>query len=210
MGGNIHPPVPAVDQIVGRCYVGSYVPTRLLVIALCCSVAVPASAQVGFEAQYGRWWHDTPATTFHAGLYGPLLGPISWSLGISHLDDHLSAGDRTQTGVVSGLGLFRDGRGLYAMGSTAIGVRHTQTELDATWSAGLGYALKLFGGPAVALEGRYRWEDAGLAGFWRLDPGDRRGWGVEARVSFPLSHTRTSTVTPNRPAAPSTPRPGDG
>ena len=184
--------------------------TRLCVLALCCLTAVPAAGQIGFEAQYGRWWHNTTATTFNAGLFGPLLGPLSWSLGISHLDDHLAAADdRTQTGVVAGFGLFRDSRGPYAVGSAALGVRHAQSNLDATWSAGLGYAITLFGGPAFALEARYRWEDAGLAGFWRLDPLDRQGLGLEARVTFPLAGGRNVAATPGRPSPPPPPRAGD-
>ena len=169
-------------------------------------VAAPASAQPGFEAQYGRWWHDTHATTFLAGLYGPLLGPVSWSLGVSHLDDHLSlTDDRTQTGAVIGLGLFRDGRGVYAAGSAGLALRHGSSDVDAQWSAGLGYALTLFGGPAIALEARYRWEDAGLAGFWRLDPADRQGWGLEARLSFPIAGR--GRPSPGSPGTPTPPRP---
>ena len=177
-------------------------------MVLTIAAAAPLAGQIGFEAQYGRWWHDTPATTFTAGLYGPFLGPISWSLGVTHLDDHLSATDRTQTGAAAGLGLFRDGRGVYGVASFGAGLQHATTNLDALWSAGAGYAITLFGGPAIALEARYRWEDAGVAGFWQLDPTDRRGWTIEGRLSFPISG-RSRRVPGTRPSPTRTPNGGD-
>lgn len=130
-----------------------------------------------------RWWADSLATTFSAAYHNRLLGPLDFGVGVAHLDDTRSLVDRTATGVELSLGLGRSGRGPYAVTSTGLAIRHDGGDLDAHWSTGLGWAFPVLPFLSLALEARYRVEDAGLGGFWRLDPSDRRGVALGFRVA---------------------------
>ena len=168
---------------------------------LCASVL---EAQGGLDVSYGRWWHDSSSsTTVTAAYLNRLLGPIDFGLGIYHLDDSRSAIDRTQSGGELSLGVGRVGGGLYAVGSVGLGMRHDNGNLDALWSAGAGYALNLFGFLQLAAEARYRIEDASVGGFWGLEPEDRKGFSISARLAMGRLGRRSTARGSPQPSGPS-------
>lgn len=149
----------------------------------------------GLEVGYGRWWHGgSSAIAYMAAIYRPLLGPVDYGLGLSHLDDSGSPLDRTRTGVDLSLAVGRQRPGLYGVISGGLGLQHQGGDLDAAWSAGAGYAIRPLGFLTLGLEARYRVEDQFARGFWRLDPSDRDGVIVQARVALGLGSR------PRRPA----------
>lgn len=160
-------------------------------LAMCGAQVLEAQGR-GLELGYGRWWYPTPSTALSAAVYRPLLGPLDYSIGVSYLDDSRALDDRTQTAGELGVGLGRDGRGLYAVGAAQLGVRHRDRNVDAAWSAGLGYALPLLPFISLGFEARYRVEDREVQGFWRLDPADRRGFLVQGRILLGASGVRRS------------------
>jgi hypothetical protein len=137
----------------------------------------------GADFTYGRWWHDDPAITATLAYRRPLVGVVDMGMGVTHVNDRRSTTDRTQTGAEFSLGVGRGGEGLYALATTGLGMRHRGRQVDAHWSVGTGYALRLVSGLTIALEGRYRVEDREIAGFWHLQPVDQRGLQMLARVS---------------------------
>jgi cell wall-associated NlpC family hydrolase len=137
----------------------------------------------GLELAYGRWWHDSAATIYSLAYYRSLIGPVDYGLGFTHIDETSSANAGRLSGADVSLSLWRDGSGPYAVAGAGLGMRHTDGNLDAHWSAGGGYALRALGILSVGLEARYRVEDRNARGFWRLDPADRRGITLLGRVS---------------------------
>lgn len=155
-----------------------------VIAALMAALAAPLAAQHrGVEASVGRWWPDSGAVLYGVGLHRPLLGPLDWGVGVAHLEDGNVAADRTQTGADLSLGIHRTGRGLYAVGTAGLAMRHVDGSLDASWSAGLGWALPVFPFLSVGIEARYRAEDPDARGFWRLNPTDRRGLALQLRLA---------------------------
>ncbi len=152
----------------------------------------------GLDFTYGRWWPDSTALIYSVGYHHALLGPLDWELAVAHLDDSRSLLDRTQTGAELTLGLGRDGRGPYAAASAGLAMRHSDGNLDAAWSAGVGWAVPVFSYLSFALEARYRAEDQDTRGFWRLLPGDRRGVALQGRVAIGAVRSPRRTQ-PGRP-----------
>ena len=150
------------------------------------AVARPARAQQGngFDLTYGRWWSDRGAILYSAGYHRPLLGLLDGGIGIAHVDDHDTLDDRTVTAAEASLAIARAGRGPYVVGTAGLGLRHRDGALEASWSAGVGWALPVFRFASVALEARYRVEDQRAHGFWRLQPTDRRGFVLLGRVAI--------------------------
>lgn len=148
-------------------------------------VAAPVVAQSrGVEVTYGRWWTDSSAaTTYSAALYRPLFGTVSYGIGVVHLEDDSLIG-RTSTGGELSMAVGRRGSGLYFISSTGLVVRHEDRNLDAFWSAGLGYAVALLPFLTLSLDGRYRAEDTNVRGFWDLTQRDRTGFVLHAAVSI--------------------------
>lgn len=152
--------------------------------ALALPGASPLAAQGGrVDVAYGWWWHDTLSTTFTAAYQHRLLGPFGYGLGVFHLDDSRSLPDRTMTGGELSL-MLGGGGGLYGVGSVALGIRHGDGNLDAVWSAGAGYRLRLFSVLSLGADVRYRVQDQSVGGFWQLDPADRRGFSLQAFVAL--------------------------
>lgn len=176
---------------------------RRLVVLLCAASPVGANIAAaqgnGFDFTYGRWLRDSATVTYAVGWYGRLLGPLDYGLGIHHTDDGRSAQDRTLTGGELSLGVARDGHGLYAVGAVGLGVRHEDGNLDAQWSAGGGYALRLLPFLSLGLEARYRVEDQDPRGFWRLRFDDRRGLLLQVRVAAGGPRRRPRPAAPQGP-----------
>jgi cell wall-associated NlpC family hydrolase len=142
-----------------------------------------------FDAAYGPWFPrgDSVAQVFHAGIIQQ-VGLIGLGLSLVHVADDGSVAGRTLTGGEVTLRLGHSDRGLYALAGTGLGFRHANGNVDAFWTAGAGYALHLFSSFALGLEGRYRWEDTEVTGFWRRAAGDRDGIQAQLRLTFGVPH----------------------
>lgn len=194
----------AVDASLGSSYVGSYVTVhrwpRLapLVGALSLLASVADGQGRGIEVTYGRWWHGGPAALYGASLYRPLAGLFDLGYGITHVEDQ-GVVDGSQSGVELLLGVGRSGSGPYAVTALGLGVRHGDGAAAALWSAGGGYAWRPLPLLSLGLEARYRVEDRDVHGFWRLQPDDRRGLSVQARVALGFAgRTRRAATKPRR------------
>lgn len=137
----------------------------------------------GLDAGYSRWFKDSSAVLYSVGYHRSLLGPVDWGVGLAHLDDSRSQADRTQSGADLSLGFGRTDGGAYAVGTAGLALRHRDGNLDASWSAGIGWAFPLFSFLSLGLEARYRTEDQDGRGFWQLRPDDRRGFTLGIRLA---------------------------
>jgi len=133
-----------------------------------------------------------------------------------HVADDGSVAGRTLTGGEVTLRLGHSDHGLYALAGSGLGFRHAGGNPDAFWTAGAGYALRLFSSVALGVEGRYRWEDTQIAGFWNRTAGDRAGIQTQIRLTFGIPGGRSGGVsssrgdgTPPRPADTELPPPPD-
>lgn len=171
----------------------------VLAVTLALVPGALSAQRAGFDASFGRWWPDSAAAVYSVGYHRPLFGPLDVGLGLTHLDDTHLLFDRTQTGGDVSLGWGRGGRGLYAVGTAGLAMRHNDGSLDASWSAGLGWAVPLASFLSVGLEARYRTEDQDARGFWRLLPGDRRGLAFQIRVSAGSPARRRAGPPPAEP-----------
>lgn len=153
---------------------------------------------------YGAWWHDQTSVHYGFAYDRSLFGPIGFGLGGFYLDDSGAPIDRTQTGAELLLTAGHRHRGWYGLASVGLGIDHDDGNADASWSAGLGYAIPVLPFLAIGLEARYRVEDTGVSGFWRLDPLDRRGFSLAGRVVVGKGLRRSGT--PRRGGAAPTPR----
>ncbi len=170
----------------------------LLPVVVAAALAVPgraAVAQRGIEVSVGRWLTDAPAALFGFGLSNRLIGPVHYGVGLLHVDDRGPLGDRSQTGGEISLSTQR-ARGVYGVVAAGLGARYADGQVRAHWSAGLGYAFKIFSPLSVAVEARYRAEDGRIRGFWRLLPTDRRAVTLEARLRLSGGSRVTRAVPP--------------
>lgn len=159
--------------------------------------ASPARGQAGaLEVAYGGWKSDDISILWSAGYRRTLAGRFDYSVALSHLDDRRSFFDRTQTGAELSVGIGRDGAGPYAVVGAGLGMKHYDGNLDASWSAGTGWAIRVLPFLSVGLEARYRAEDQFSRGFWSLDPTDRRGPAVTLQVALLSGRNRRTRHAP--------------
>lgn len=170
---------------------------RLLVLLGFLGPSAAVAQGRGIDLTYGRWWNGAPADLYAASYYRPFIGPFDYGLGLIHLDDSRSPVDRTQTGGDASLSVGRRAGGLYFVAAAGLAMRHADRNVDGAWSAGAGYAWRPLSFLALGLETRYRVEDRNVRGFWQLEPADRRGFIVQARVRFGTGGTRVQPT--NRP-----------
>jgi hypothetical protein len=166
--------------------------TVLLGALALCGASLLEAQGGGLDVTYGRWWHDSSASslTVAASYHNHLFGPFDFGLGVFHLNDGRSTVSRTLSGGEVSLAVGRGGGGLYLVGSVGLGMRHDNGSVDAIWSAGAGFGLSLFNVVQLGVEGRYRIEDQSVRGFWRTDPGERRGFSLQARLALGLPRGR--------------------
>ena len=155
-------------------------------VCLAVLTGVLPAQRTRFEAAYGPWFpaNDSTAQLFSAGVSQPLAGFLGIGVGLVHVAHDPTAVGRTVTGGEVTLRLGGQERGFYAVAGSGIGFRHGSGNPDAFWSLGAGYGVRLFSSISLGIEGRYRVEDTGVGGFWRLDATDRKGVMALARVSF--------------------------
>lgn len=180
----------------------SYPVKPSVIAALVALIPCQASGQQnGFDAGYGRWWKDGSAALYHVGYHRSLIGPFDWGLSLAHVDDSRSLADRTATGADFSLGLGRNDGRFYVVGTAGLAMRHDDGNLDASWSAGVGWAVPVFPFLSLGLEARYRVEDQDARGFWQLRPDDGRGLTLGIRLAtgaLPRRPRRAPAVQPPR------------
>lgn len=189
-------------------------PTCALCITAVTLAALPTdglTAQTGsVDFSVARWWRQGPGVaTIYSGTYRTrLLGPSWWGLAAVHTKDDGALVDMTTSGGEASLALGLPQRGPYALGTVGVGFRHGSSDFGANWSVGAGYTLHLVSVLRLGAEVRYRADDPGFRGFWRLDSVNRRGWMLQASLGFgfgsngrnaPLPST---TITPSAAALP--------
>lgn len=165
-------------------------------------LAVPAARGQSLDASYGWWWHDATARLYALTYHTSLIGPLSLGLGGLHVDDSRSVIDRTSTGGELSLLLGRSQRGLYGVGAAGLSIRHSDGNLDAAWSAGAGYTLRVLSFLAFGVEARYRIEDTDVNGFWNGSVDDRDGFQLQGRVLIGGNVRSTPQATPPPTNAP--------
>jgi cell wall-associated NlpC family hydrolase len=130
-------------------------------------------------------------------------------IALVHVEDARSAAQRTLTGGELSLRVGGVTAGPYAIGSTGLGLRHDGGNPDAFWTIGGGLGFRIFSRVTLGVEVRYRMEDTGLVGFWRLGPDDRTGIQAQARLSFGIPRGTPQDAGAAEPAAAPPPPPVD-
>jgi cell wall-associated NlpC family hydrolase len=155
--------------------------------ALLVTAATPlASQNSGFDLRYGYWWHDHGATLLTASYQHRVWGALDYGIGLVHVRSFSEALSLRQTGGELSLALGRFGSGPYAVGTAALVMGHSDGNVAALWSAGVGWTFSPFRFLSLGLEGSYRVEDRQIHGFWRLQPDDLRGFAAQASVTVNL------------------------
>jgi hypothetical protein len=138
-----------------------------------------------FQLHLGRWWSDGPATTYEMRSRGTLGGRFTHGLAAAAMV-HDSLG---RNRAFYGLGYELAVRGTptlapYAVVGTAVGLStDAKQALAMLWSVGVGVSWQPASWFGLAVEGRYRAEDRGPRGFWRLRDDARDGLGVSAGLA---------------------------
>lgn len=176
---------------------------------LVAAVLVPTGGSLagqvrGIEVSYGRWWQGGRSAQLYALTFQrPWIGPFSYGIGLTHVEDPGLLGP-TQTGGEFSVAWGRRGGGLYGVGATGVVMRHGGGSLDGIWSAGVGYGWQPLSFVTLGGELRYRIEmDRWTQGFWHYDEAvDRRGLQLQARMSLHFGGARRTARPPrtSRPA----------
>jgi len=173
-----------------------------IVAAIAAATFSPVHAQnSGLDLGFGLWWSDSVSTIYTLTLQRRLLGPFDYGIGISHVHVPGGTDDQRLTGGELSVGLFR-GRsaGPYLLAAAGLGMRHSSGNFDTQWSTGAGYEIQALSALTLGIEGRYRVEDRGSRGFWRLHPDDGRGILIQAHLI--LRFGTQSRAVPNSPRQP--------
>ncbi len=129
---------------------------RSLTASLALLAAGPLAAQ-GPGVQLGRYWAETDATTYRAGMTAGLWGPVGGAVQGVYYDGRYPLGNLAGLGV--DLSLFRSGRsGVYLVAGLegGLGIGGGSRTFWGAWAAGLGYEVLPVRGLSLAAEGRYR------------------------------------------------------
>ncbi|MGH7701277.1 MAG: NlpC/P60 family protein [Gemmatimonadales bacterium] len=131
------------------------------------------------ELHVGRWWPDGRATSYELRTTSPLGPALSHGLSATVLVHDSLGRNRAFYGVGYELQAFRRRAGLapYAVVGVTLGMStDTSTqELGAQWSVGGGLEWRPVRWLGLGVEARYRVEDRGPRGFWRLRSDARQG-----------------------------------
>jgi hypothetical protein len=149
-----------------------------LLLALLVPAGLGAQGR-GYEFHVGRWYNGNRATVYEFRTAARLAGPVTHGLGAAVLLNDSLGRRRAFYGlgyeVQAGRG--RPGLSPYGLAGLAVGLS-TDTgtqEVAALWSAGAGLEWRPLPWLALGAEARYRVEDRGPRGFWRLGPTAREG-----------------------------------
>ena len=157
-------------------------------------------AAQGSEAEVaaGRWWlgrgagASDRATTYELRTRRPLTGPVSHGLVAAGLVNDSLGRRRAFYGLGYELqanrGWSQPGLRPYALAGVMLGLATDSSadELAAHWSFGGGIEWRLFSRVALGAEGRYRVDDRGPRGFWRLAAGERKGFSAAVGMTLRL------------------------
>jgi len=152
-------------------------------------LASPAVAQ-GRELQLhvGRSWGEGGATAYEVRSVTSLGASFSHGVVLSALIHDSLGRNRAFYGAGYEIAVHgrRDAFSPYAVLSAELGLS-TDTgkqAVGALWSVGAGVAWRPLSWLGVLAEGRFRAEDRGPRGFWRLSDDARAGFGVSAGIAL--------------------------
>lgn len=161
--------------------------------------AVLAAQGRDAELAVGRWWlrggaggGSDHAATYEFRSRQPLAGPVSHGLAAAALVDDRLGRRRAFYGMGYELeanrGWSRPGLRPYLLAGVMLGLSTDSSadELAAHWSLGGGIEWRPFSRVALDAEGRYRVDDRGPRGFWRLAVGQRAGFGAAVGLAIRL------------------------
>lgn len=141
------------------------------------------------EFHLGRWGNGQRAATYEARTSYPLVGILTHGLTAGAIVHDSLGRRRAFYGMGYELQAFRRRAsfGPYVLVGAAIGLStDTATqELAAHWSFGAGLEWRPFSRIALGVEARYRVEDRGPRGFWRLE-GAREGFSGAVGLAIGL------------------------
>ncbi|MGH7522558.1 MAG: C40 family peptidase [Gemmatimonadales bacterium] len=158
---------------------------------------------------YGRWYRGNQSATYELRTTTPIGNTFAHGLA-AYMLVHDSLGRRRAFyGAGWELQAFRHRRtfGPYALAGVALGLStDTSTQqLAALWSIGGGVEWRPISWVAVGMEARYRLQDVGPRGFWRISSDARDGVSLAVGASLGIgkrgwSGGRTRPSRPPRPA----------
>jgi cell wall-associated NlpC family hydrolase len=164
-----------------------------------------------FQLHLGRSWAGGRATAYEVRSIAPLGAAVSHGVVISALIHDRLGRNRAFYGAGYEFTAHgrRDALRPYAVLSAGLGLSTDTTKqaLGALWSVGAGLEWRPLSWLAVLAEGRYRVEDRGPRGFWRLSDDARKGFGVSAGIALARGRgsrqprpARAAWVPPEPPA----------
>jgi hypothetical protein len=147
----------------------------------------------------GRWWAGGPADAYELRVGGLAATAL--------VHDSLGR-NRAFYGLGYEVHAFRGRRALgsYALAGLGLGLSTAPTtqELGALWSVGAGLEWRPIQSFAFSAEARYRVEDRGPRGFWRLRSDARKGFGVTLGLAIRLGRGGGRPVARPAPEPPAT------
>jgi hypothetical protein len=157
------------------------------------------------ELHMGRWWVDEGVRAYELRATYPLAGIFTHALSANALVHDRLGRNRAFYGLGYELHAFRV-RGTvspYALAGIAMGLSTDTSshELGAVWTLGAGAEWRPVSWVVFGAEGRYRVEDRGPRGFWRLRPDARKGLSVSLGfgIHFGPSFSRDANPRAERP-----------
>ena len=158
------------------------------------------------ELHIGRWWARGAggAQSYEVRAAYPLSGVFTHGPAATLLLHDTLGRNRAFYGLGYELQALRRRRtlGAYALTGIALGLSTdtARQEIGALWSIGAGVEWRPLWWIALGLEARYRVEDRGPRGFWRLRPDSRTGLGLA--LGGGVSFGRRGARTPRAPRLP--------
>jgi cell wall-associated NlpC family hydrolase len=140
------------------------------------------------EMHFGRWMIDGGVRAYELRLIHPLGSVFSHGLAGTALVHERLGRNRAFYGIGYELHAWRFRRTLtpYLVGGVSLGLA-TDTSahtLAAMWGLGAGLEWRPLSWIVIGGEARYRLEDRGPQGFWRVDEGARQGVAFSLGVGF--------------------------
>ena len=181
-------------------------PTNVRLLALLALLPAALSGQ-GRQLEFhaGRWYGDNPATTYEFRTTTAFGGVFTHGFSATALVSDTLGRRRAFYGLGYEIQAMRRRRtlGAYALLGAALGLSTdtTSQQLAAHWSVGGGAEWQPVSWFALGVETRYRVEDRGPRGFWRVGPGARSGLSGALGVSIGLGNRRGGGARGGAPKA---------
>lgn len=178
---------------------------RLIPLLLLCLLPRRSAGQAReLELHLGRWWGGGGGRAYELRATYPLGGVFTHALSGTVLAHDSLGRNRAFYGLGYELQALRRQKTLapYLLTGLAFGLSTdtTSQELGALWSVGGGLEWRPTEWLALGAEARYRVEDRGPRGFWRLRSDARTGLGLAVGFGVSIGRgARTSRLPPVTP-----------